>query len=195
MRMSDLYLDILHAHYLSYRKSELEKFVAVARECLLRITPQEVEAGLAAPGWRERLVAGWIVGVKKWEAFVPVVGKLLNHSEVVYAGEGYCFALARIANGECVLHLCSYLNKYLVRPDLRYDQHCALGALLWTDRVRTEARAQTYLGPSGLWETFLVESKMGGSNPEPEWLSGSVFLGQIAKANQFCEQRLSSAES
>jgi hypothetical protein len=185
-----LYLQILHNNYTSFKGQERDEFIAAAREHLGRVTQKDVDEALDNPGWRERLVAGWTIAVKKWEQYVPRLGALLCRSERVFAGQGYCFALARIASEESAAHLCAYLDQYLARPDLVYNQDWVLGALLWTDKIRGESRAKHYLGPGAAWERFLSQSEAGYSAREATWLSGSFFFNMIAQANGFCEEWL-----
>src|SRR5262245_22399794 len=47
-------------------------------------------------GWREQLCAAWFVGLQKLEAHEPRVAELLLKSAASFAGQGYCFALARL---------------------------------------------------------------------------------------------------
>src|ERR1700753_123816 len=79
--------------------------------------------------------------------FVSQIGKLLLASEVVYAGHGYCVALALIGGEECISFLRNYLNQYLPLNGRFYDQDWALGALTYV-----EGRAPPeYLLPE-LWQ-------------------------------------------
>ncbi|WP_396781510.1 DUF6000 family protein [Microbispora sp. H10830] len=44
--------------------------------------------------WRPRLTAAWLIGLDRRVRFRQAIGELLLSSEVCYAGQGYCFALA-----------------------------------------------------------------------------------------------------
>jgi hypothetical protein len=75
------------------------------------------------------LCAGWFVGLSRRVGFVPLLSELLLASEVVYAGQGYCLALAVIGKDECVYSLRAYLDKYLPLNGKVYNQDWAIGAL------------------------------------------------------------------
>ncbi|MQY08439.1 DUF6000 family protein [Actinomadura macrotermitis] len=107
---------------------------------------------LLACGWRPRLTAAWLIGVDARNRYRQKLGELLLDSEVIYAGQGYCFALARFGQHEDAEILSAYLDHYLPRTDCHYDQHWAMGALLYLDgRLGTRA-ADRYL-TTGLWQS------------------------------------------
>jgi hypothetical protein len=80
------------------------------------------------------------------------IGALLLDSQLVYAGRGYCVALARFETAADADLLCAYLDRYLPRTDFHYDQHWAIGALLHLDERLGSNRADRFLTPGGLWE-------------------------------------------
>ncbi|MFD9944671.1 DUF6000 family protein [Nonomuraea sp. NPDC059023] len=118
---------------------------ALARDAR-RITDAELEFLLSAE-WRTRLTAAWLIGLDRRTQFREHLGRLLLESELVYAGRGYCFALARFAEPRDTEILTAYLDYYLPRLDCHYDQNDALGALLHLDA----RHAAPYLTPNGLW--------------------------------------------
>ncbi|MFE6710128.1 DUF6000 family protein [Streptomyces sp. NPDC057695] len=121
------------------------------------ITDEELEA-LLAYEWRSRLTAAWLIGVDRRERFRTRVGDLLLASEDCYSGAAYCFALARFGTHADAEILTAYLDHYLPRTDLHYDQPAALGALLHLDAHR----ASRFTEPGGLWD---------------EWVRGAAELG------------------
>lgn len=95
-------------------------------------TDAELEA-LLGYEWRSRLTAAWLIGVGRRTTFRERIGDLLLASEFCYSGHGYCFALARFGTHADAEILTAYLDHYLPRTDLRYDQPAALGALFHLD--------------------------------------------------------------
>ncbi|MGW1997595.1 DUF6000 family protein [Embleya sp. NPDC001921] len=126
-----------------------------------QVTDTELEF-LLRPEWRSRTVAAWMIGVDRRERFRKRLGELLLASELTYACEGYCVALAMLGTREDAGLLVSYLDVYLRRPECRYDQPWALGALLHLDRALGSHRAAAFLEPDGLWEHWADER-----TPEP----------------------------
>ncbi|MGW3655844.1 DUF6000 family protein [Streptomyces sp. NPDC005151] len=88
------------------------------------------------------------------EASAPV-GDLLLASEVCFSGGVYCFALARFGTHADAEILTAYLDHYLPRTDLRYDQPAALGALLRLDAQLGTHHADRFTEPDGLWDQWV----------------------------------------
>ncbi|MFC5957080.1 MULTISPECIES: DUF6000 family protein [Streptomyces] len=105
--------------------------------------------------WRARLTAAWLIGIDRREAFREPIGNLLLASEVCYSGRGYCFALARLGTHADAEILTAYLDRYLPRTDLRYDQPAALGALLRLDAYLGTRHADRFTQPDGLWSQWV----------------------------------------
>lgn len=122
---------------------------ALARDAR-RITDQELEFLLSVE-WRARLTAAWLIGLDRRTQFREHLGRLLLESDLVHAGSGYCFALARFAEPQDTEILTAYLDHYLPRLDCHYDQDHALGALLHLDARNNTHHAARYLIPNGLW--------------------------------------------
>ncbi|MEU9305725.1 DUF6000 family protein [Streptomyces sp. NPDC048269] len=130
--------------------------VVFARELVQaasEITPAELDV-LFEGGWRERKTASWLVVVAGRTEFRSRIGELLLASEGPYAGAAYCVTLATFGDSADADLLCRYLDRYLPRPDLDYDQGFALGALLHLDAALGSERASRYLAAGGLWQQW-----------------------------------------
>ncbi|WP_246059957.1 DUF6000 family protein [Herbidospora galbida] len=121
-----------------------------------RITDYDLGALLEGE-WRARLTAAWLIALDRRVGFRDRLTDLLLESEVVYAGAGYCVALARFAEAEDAGVLSAYLDRYLPQVEKRYDQEDALGALLVVDEQLGTDHAGRFLTPGGLWETFTTD--------------------------------------
>ncbi|MEU8625190.1 DUF6000 family protein [Streptomyces sp. NPDC048669] len=118
------------------------------------ITDAELEA-LLGYEWRSRLTAAWLIGVDRRDRFRERIGDLLLASEVCFSGSAYCFALARFGTHADAEILTAYLDHYLPRTDLRYDQPAALGALLRLDAHLGTHHADRFTQPDGLWDQWV----------------------------------------
>ncbi|MET8974628.1 DUF6000 family protein [Streptomyces sp. NPDC004539] len=127
------------------------------------ITDAELEA-LLGYEWRSRLTAAWLIGVDRRERFRERIGDLLLASEVCFSGSAYCFVLARFGTPADAEILTAYLDRYLPRTDLNYDQPAALGALLRLDALLGTHHADRFTEPGGLWEGWV---KAGGRLGHP----------------------------
>ncbi|MEU2734776.1 DUF6000 family protein [Streptomyces sp. NPDC007095] len=80
---------------------------------------------------------------------------MLLASEFCFSGSAYCFALARFGTHADAEILTSYLDRYLPRTDLRYDQPAALDALLRLDAYLGTHHANHFTEPDGLWDQWV----------------------------------------
>ncbi|MCC5478747.1 DUF6000 family protein [Streptomyces barringtoniae] len=117
------------------------------------ISPRELGI-LLDGGWRERKTAAWLIAVAGGTEFRERLGELLLASEGPYAGQAYCVALATFGTSADSDLLIAYLDHYLRRPDLYYDQTAALGTLLLLDARHGADQAGRFLTPEGLWQRW-----------------------------------------
>ena len=101
-------------------------------------------------GWRERKTAAWLIAVAARTEFRDRIGELLLAGEVCFAGRGYAVALASFGTEADAQWLAAYLDRYLPRLDLFYDQAMTLGALLHVDDGLGTDHAARFLEPGGL---------------------------------------------
>jgi len=149
------YLKLLRGNY-AFRKSDLQ-FIAETKAVLGKISPAVIDALFAEMDWRCRITAAWFCGLKQWQQYDETIGLSLLESRVVYAGQGYCFALAHFANEKSIFYLIHYLEKYLPQVGKYYDQGWAMGALIWIDKKQGTNFSSQFLASGGLWETFAAE--------------------------------------
>lgn len=148
------YLELNSARVLRPGWPNARRFARHLIDDAATITHAELEA-LLAYEWRSRLTAAWLIGVDRRESFRERIGDLLLASEVCYSGGAYCFALARFGTHADAEILTAYLDRYLPRTDLRYDQPAALGALLRLDAHLGTHHADRFTQPAGLWDQWV----------------------------------------
>ncbi|MEV0317879.1 DUF6000 family protein [Streptomyces sp. NPDC050658] len=132
---------------------ERDRFERRLGKAAAEITPREVGI-LLGGGWRERRTAAWFIAVARRTEFRERLGELLLASEMGFAGQAYCVALADFGTPADADLLATYLDHYLPRPDLDYDQEPALGALLHLDTEHEADRAARFLTPDGPWQRW-----------------------------------------
>jgi hypothetical protein len=145
------YLKLLHGNVLGLHGSDRTAFMRAMGDDSRRITDHELSTLLDSE-WRSRLTAAWLIGLDRRTHFRDRLGQLLLDSQLVYAGQGYCLALARFGTTADADLLCAYLDKYLPQVGRHYDQHWAIGALLHLDERLGGHRASRFLAPDGLWQ-------------------------------------------
>ncbi|WP_326813801.1 DUF6000 family protein [Streptomyces sp. NBC_01763] len=148
------YGEVLSGHFTRQEGAVRKRFVRGMVHDATAITDEELEALFDFES-RARLTASWLVGVGRRHKFCQQIGDLLLASELTYAGRGYCFALTRLGTHEDAEILTAYLDHYLPRLDLRYDQPDALGALLHLDAQLGTEHAARFTAPDGPWERWV----------------------------------------
>ncbi|AKZ57907.1 hypothetical protein SAM23877_4862 [Streptomyces ambofaciens ATCC 23877] len=148
------YFDLKSGRILRPGWPHTERFTRHLIDDAATITDAELEA-LLGYEWRSRLTAGWLIGVGRRATFRKRIGDLLLASEFCFSGGAYCFALARFGTHADAEILTAYLDRYLPRTDLRYDQPAALGALLRLDAHLGTHHADRFTQPNGLWDGWV----------------------------------------
>ncbi|MER7838502.1 DUF6000 family protein [Streptomyces sp. NPDC096040] len=166
------------------------KFLRKLGQAAGEISPRELGM-LLDRGWRERKTAAWFIAVAGRSEFRDRLGELLLASEGPYAGQAYCVALATFGTSDDADILVAYLDRYLPRPDLYYDQTAALGALLLVDAELGADHAARLLAPDGLWQQW-IDGPPSKDREVPD--SYREFIGQLCafadEAAKHCPDRL-----
>ncbi|MFP5439223.1 MAG: DUF6000 family protein [Bacteroidia bacterium] len=98
------------------------------------ITTDITKKNLGDFDWRTRQTGAFFAAIKNQTEFLDIIGIHLLKSEVTYAGKVYCEVLASFNLPESVDYLNQYLDYYLKRPELYFDQREAMEAILYLDR-------------------------------------------------------------
>ncbi|RYG70793.1 hypothetical protein EON80_06865 [bacterium] len=123
-------------------------------EACREATPELVRTLLAEFNWRGRQVATRFVAVRRFTELQPDISLLFLRSDVCYVGADYTLTLAVLGNEAAAQTLVTYLNYYLRQPDLYFDQHYALAALLYFDEQHGTRHAAPVMP---LWEAFIAD--------------------------------------
>ncbi|MGW1154759.1 DUF6000 family protein [Streptomyces rubiginosohelvolus] len=162
----------LSGSLLRMRDAEYDRFARKLSEDSKAITAEEINT-LLEGGWRERRTATWLAAVSRRTEFRERLGELLLASEVCCTGLAYCVALASFGTPRDSELLVAYLDRYLRRPDLAYDQTAAMGALVFIDLNLQGDQAARFLGPGALWQQWLHDAPhmQRTTDPTPSSLS------------------------
>ena len=152
-----------------YMDGWITRKTAFAGACA-RATPEILFQLLGEFNWRPRSVAARIIAVQRTDEFQEKMSNLFLKSEVCCVGRDYCLALTRLANPDATETLCRYLDYYLARKDLHYDQSFAMAALVYLDKKQGSKHCNQF-GPR--FKTF--SGKGRGS------ISSGVMAGLAAR--------------
>jgi len=133
------------------RKPEASKVIVQRRHL---INDELISALLANFNWRPRTVAAYLAAVSNSDSFTTQIGRLLLRSDVCYAGGAYCVALASFNSAEAISFLDKYLDYYLKRTELWFDQAEAMAALAFLDRINRTSTAARHMDA---WVNFVKD--------------------------------------
>jgi hypothetical protein len=164
--------------------SNRAEFTRKLGEAAGEISRRELDI-LLDQGWRERKTAAWLIAVANRTEYRERLGQLLLASEGPYAGTAYCVALAAFGTPADADLLVAYLDHYLRRPDLNYDQRQVLGTLLLLDARLGAERAAPFLTEDGLWQQW-IDGPPSKVSDAPDTYSAfmsslCVFAGESAE--------------
>ena len=142
------------------------EFLTSLRKVLPRVTPARIDQLLSEFDWRPRITGGFLAALCRITSAEDHIGRLLLRSDLCFAGKAYCMALCTFNTPEGLSFLTRYLDYYLTRPDLDYNQGEAIGAISYLDhqnstRILDEYRPKwnAYLEPKE-WKPDLERSIM-----------------------------------
>ena len=102
--------------------------------------------------WRHRIVGAYFTAIHPDYELEDPIGNLFLRSDVCLAGRGYCLALASYNNQKSIIFLRKYLNYYLKKPDLPFDQPSAMAALAYLDKMNHTQHLQEFIPQ---WNEFV----------------------------------------
>jgi hypothetical protein len=132
----------------------IRKLIDVKNE----ISPEIIQSNLGDFNWRTRQTGAFFSAITNQTQFIDIIGTHLLKSEVCYAGTVYCKVVAHFNSEKCVEYLNLYLDYYLIKPDLWFDQRSALEAIVYLDKVNSTNHFERHFDN---WMKFL--------NNKPFW--------------------------
>lgn len=123
------YVDLFYA----VRIINLPDFTDDYREIETEVNPLLVLKLLGDCNWRSMIVGAFFSAIKMYTELTDVLGVNLLKSEYVYQGRGVALSFASFQTVEAIHYLKKYLDYYLTREDLRYNQDYAACSLKWID--------------------------------------------------------------
>ena len=127
-------------------------FVRSLKGIYPEIAPAMVELLLTDFNWRPRLTGAFFAALKRFISFEDHIGRLLLRSDVCFAGKLYCVALAEFNTPTGLDYLKRYLEYYLTKPDLDFDQGDAMGAVAHLDARNGTKHLDSFMP---LWNSYV----------------------------------------
>lgn len=127
--------------------------------------------------WRTRITGAFFSAINDYQEFEDIIGRHLLKSEVCYAGSGYCLALATFGTDNAKKYLVTYLDYYLDRKDLWFDQADAFCALEHLDKNSASKLMDK-------WNSFVADKEHWNLEKSRVHFSKSMLtIEKIRKAN------------
>ncbi len=117
-----------------------------------QITDDIILQNLGDFDWRTRSTGSYFALIKESYHLEDIIGIHLLKSEVCSAGGKYALTLASFNTAKSVQYLNRYLEYYLIRPDLYFDQGVVMVALKYLDEVNETNNLAMHLKN---WEDYL----------------------------------------
>ena len=131
--------------YLTDIISHRDRFSEALRPVYDEVDDDLVRTLLTDRNWRSRTTGALFAAIASMHELEELIGRLFLRSDVPFAGDTYCLALARFDTPHSLACLSDYLDYYLTRPDLEFDQNDALAALIYLDRRHGTAHHEPFL--------------------------------------------------
>lgn len=130
-------------------KKQIEELGKIKNE----FTKDVVKKLLGDFNWRTRQTGAYFAAINEFKEFEDTIGTLLLKSEVTYAGTMYALVLATFNTKRGREFLTTYLDYYLTKLDLFFDQKQVLTAVKYLDEINGTNDFKDY---TDKWDNFLT---------------------------------------
>jgi hypothetical protein len=138
--------------YMKIRHTDDNSWVDYIKQLKNEITEEVTLALLGDFNWRTRIVGAYLSALKNYENQIDIIGIHLLKSEVCYAGDLYATILAFYNQPKTLEYLNQYLEYYLQKPELYFDQESVLEAVAYLDTVNRTSNLSKHLNQ---WNAML----------------------------------------
>ncbi|ANF49664.1 hypothetical protein A0O34_03515 [Chryseobacterium glaciei] len=121
--------------YMKIRSINDTSWIENIKQLKDEITEEVTLALLGDFNWRTRLVGAYLSAIKNYENQIDIIGVHLLKSEVCYVGDLYSLVFTFYNQPKTREYLNQYLNHYLQKPELYFDQDSVLESIIYLDKV------------------------------------------------------------
>lgn len=144
----DKWINPFYMEVNNLKESEIQKLEKLVPE----INDDVILRCLGDYNWRTRKMGAYFAAIKNKIEFIDIIGVHLLKSELTYAGNTYALALSAFNNERGNQYLTIYLDYYLKRTDLYFDQSAVITALKYLDEVNCTTHFENYIEA---WKEFV----------------------------------------
>ncbi|OAV45130.1 hypothetical protein A3850_011795 [Lewinella sp. 4G2] len=128
-----------------------EEWVNRIVELRPKISDEVIHKNLGDFNWRTRSTGAFFAAVKDKKEYIEIIGTHLLKSEVCYAGRTYAKVLAYFNDEKGNEYLERYLEYYLKRKDLYFDQGNIFQAVKYLDKINGTNKLDRFVDD---WKEF-----------------------------------------
>lgn len=144
-----------------------------------KITKEITLSLLGNFNWRTRQTGAFFAAIKNYTDLIDIIGVHFLKSEVCFAGRIYAFVLASFNTPQCVEYLNLYLDYYLTKPDLWFDQKQAMEAVAYLDKINRTNYSALHLTN---WIKFIENKLNWNKEINTDWIEKQINLIEIVKS-------------
>ncbi len=152
----------------------INKLISIKKE----ISTDIIKKNLGDFDWRTRQTGAFFSAITNQTQFIDIIGTHLLKSEVCSAGKVYCQVFASFNLPKCVDYLNLYLDYYLTKPDLWFDQRDAMQAILYLDRINSTNYFNKHIDN---WTKFIKNKPYWDKEIETEDLEKQIRIIQTVR--------------
>jgi hypothetical protein len=126
---------------------EPDETVMLVGDHIALVDAELVLALLSVFNWRPRTIGAHLAALRGLASLEEEIGNLLLRSDVCWAGRAYSLALARFNTPRSLQFLTRYLEYYLTRRDLSFEQQYVLATVICLDERNGPTIAREFESP------------------------------------------------
>jgi hypothetical protein len=170
-----------------YDNSWVEKVKLISNEITREVTLKL----LRDFNWRTRLVGAYFSAVKNYKEQIEIIGTHLLKSEVCCVGHIYSIVLASYNDEKTLQYLTDYLDYYLLKPELYFEQKNVLESVAYLDKENNTNNLKKHIES---WTNLLIQRKQ--LSKQNILRTAKILLEQEGKekADKYLEDMTSSEE-
>lgn len=131
--------------YMNIRNTGDVSWIEQIKELKDEITEEITLTLLGNFNWRTRLVGAYFSAIKNYQNQIDIIGVHLLKSEVCCVGDLYALVLAFYNHPKTIQYLNQYLDYYLHKPELYFDQESVLCAIAYLDSINSTNHLSNYI--------------------------------------------------
>lgn len=156
-------------------------WIETAKKMSPEFTQEIVLDLLGDLNWRTRLVGSYFSAVNNFSQNLDIIGTHLLKSETCCVGHIYALVLAFDNSSKACNYLFQYLDYYLTKPELRFDQYYVMNTVLYLDKINKTSHIGKF---TGKWELLKKDWNRTDFKLYTDYLETNIAILQDLNQNK-----------